>query len=68
MLKQWLHKQRDYMRKTAGLAEKHTATQKKIDVATKILNRRHHVEPVEVERRSPRMTMLDSEFTRVKEA
>jgi hypothetical protein len=37
--------------KTRGLAEKEAATQRKLEVAMKILDRRHEDIPVDVERR-----------------
>lgn len=58
----WLKKQRDNARRTGGLAEKHEATKRKIEVATYILDRRTRDERVENERRTHRMTMADSDL------
>ena len=57
----WLKKQRDITRKTAGLAEKEKSTQRKIDVASKILDRRESNREVETDRRVEN-NMLNSKF------
>lgn len=52
-LKAWFKNRsdKDMMRRNPGLAEKEAATQKKLDVAMRILNRRKEELPVETERR-----------------
>jgi len=50
-VKEWFERKQNIVRKTAGLEEKNEATQRKMQVAMRILDRREVEIPVEVERR-----------------
>lgn len=50
-IKQWFENKKNIVRKTAGLEEKQEATQRKMQVAMRILDRRVVEIPVQEERR-----------------
>jgi len=50
-VKEWFERKQNIVRKTAGLEEKSEATQRKMQVAMRILDRREVEVPVQVERR-----------------
>ena len=52
-VKKWCQNFKADATKSRGLAEKAVATQRKIEVAMKILDRRHEEIPVSIERRHP---------------